>query len=1549
MDFIGLRIKNRYRISELIKEGMVSRIFTAYDEFSKDKVAIKIFKNDVILSKNENTIRFKLLINEISKIDHKNIVKIFSCGEILNYNYIAEKYVESYSLSDYNEKFDLKRILSIIYGIAEGLQAAHNNKIIHRDLKPSNILVAPDSILISDFCVAGIKDYYTLAEKYSVSDNNKILQMFGYMPPEFSGIIKGSFDERGDLYSLGIIFYELLTGKLPFTSDSFYSLIREQISRVPEPPSKFINEIPPIIDRIVQKMIDKFPNSRYQSAAGLLADINKVLNGNYDFEPGSDDISYFPTYKTSLIGREKELALIKNAVEKSGKSEINYCVIQGNSGTGKSRLIDEVEHIVRINEMVMIKAACDTTVGKSPYWIVSMLLNSYMKIFNQFSDEKKDFIRRSLNSELSSNGELLLKLSKDISQLIDVKLTKDDLPVDVEKKRLHFSVNRLFKNLLSSEKSMIVVIEDIQWVDYSSLELLSVLMFNSDLKNILFIISIRTDEDIADEKIRNFISDLFIQKNLFKIKLNNLTVDNVRSIITEVFSNKIADVNKLAEFVFAKSGGNPLFAILIIRQLVDSDVVINENNNWLLENSLLKEIQIFPSIIDSIKKNIKLLSSQEMEFLTYSSFVGKEFDIEIISKLCGIPFDDAINIIDNALSLQIIIPSANTGKYSFFHSRIMESFNCNITDTEIRRKIHQTIALELEKKLHSGEDVLYEAAYHYIEAGDDEKIIEFALPSAVKSKNNYAFDEAERYFLIVLAIYKRKGDVNDKIIEINKMLGEIYVFKSRYEEALNCFNTILPQINNDYQLASIYEQIGNVYYRKGDWENCEKNLIIALKYLKENISRNKIIISVSIIEQIFLHVLYKFFENLITPKIEIDSPKYKLMILIYEALGRMYILYSPVKLLSITIRALHISQRKIGPSKEYARCMTTFGGLLSATTMFSMAKQYLDKTYALTKKINYSWGEGWCASVYGYFYEWTADYTKGLEIFEKSLEIFDRIGDVKETSMALNGMEHCHYYKADYIKAKKINNRYYNLVMNADDDYCISAAEIYYSQIARETGDIEKAQFYADKSNRRSKDKKIWFNYCSSLIEMGSNELLLDNHNKALEHFIEAMKLFESENFLVQYIAHIYSLAATAAIRKFEKERSSMPESEADELLKSIEIYSKKGLRKTKKWLTHYGTSLRAYARFMQIKGATEKAEIFYKKSIDVCLKTERKYELALTYYDYAMFVSQNGEKSNGGEYLLIAYQLFNEIGSELYVQKINNIFGITLNDDSKKTISGLIEKECTDLLGNIDRNIGNIGNSSVCENMLNSLLNITGSLIGIIFIEDKNSKLIIKQSVTAGNAPLDYPESLINYCFIADQKIIINYGSENNYSGMSEESEKFKSIMCLPYNSGKKGILFLGNKDSYGVFSYKAMDIIEHILEKIFYTANEKTQDIESEIKKKEEYAISPALVAKLEKVRDYIDSNYLEDLSREGLAGYVNMNYDYLGKVFKQWSGLKISEYVNKKRVDDSADRLLNSSDNIIDIAYSVGFESVTTFNRAFSKFMRTTPQNYRVNKKG
>ncbi|MBU0682918.1 MAG: protein kinase, partial [Candidatus Omnitrophica bacterium] len=1259
MDLIGKRITNEYIITDFLDEGAMSWVYRGLKLADDTPVAVKVLRTGASSQHAEDIIRFRREAEAVARLDHKNIVKVYEVCEYESLNCIIMELVEGEKLDQYIPKtkgLDVSQTVEIIEQIAKALSYVHSAGIIHRDLKPANIMVTKDEndkicVKILDFGLAKVM------ELTRIKEIGEIVGTFSYMSPEQSGIIKRGVDERSDLYSLGIIFYQLLTDELPFKGEDIGTILHQQIAREAVPP-RYINlEVPQILERIVLKLLKKDPEERYQTAKGLIADLELYRKGEKDFILGREDRLTKLTYRTKLIGREEELNRLKELYEEAKIGRGRICFVTGEAGRGKSRLVDELRGYVYEEGGEFVCGKCFAQENKIPYQVFKEALNEYIIRIGRLQKEERNLRKERMRLSVGELGGVISRLNPVMRDILGEMPKLIELDPERDNQRFLTITADFFLDLGEKGKPIVIVLDALQWADEGAVKLLEKMAERIRNKPVLILGTYRDNEvkegDGLDELLKSSGERTLPVE---EIALKNFDLPKLNYFVSKLLLEEENRMYDLSRYIHGKSKGNPFFSIEILRQLVEEKALANKGGKWSMDLKKLAMIAVPKTVVEVLLKRIELISEDQIDLLSTAAVMGRKFKMELLYTLMEKPMEEIITLVDEAVELQLLEKSTWRGEILFVHDRIKDAFYKEIGERR-KKELHLKVAKVLEK-LHKGEteEILFDLTHHYVEAGNKEKMLEYCLPAAERAKEDYANEEAVKYYHIVLQILEEKKLTGQwKWIKAKEGVAEVYLIIGKNDAAIHICKEILPLKTNPLEKNAIYRKIGEAYWKKGDWQNCEKNITAGFSYLDEKIPDTKSRLIGFLVKELVIHIMHCVFPVFfVSKKDKIVQEKYIEILKGYIALGWTYVFSDVTRLLWLVLRALNLSEAKLFKSSLLQRSISFYSAACSTIPFFKRAMCYQEKALALAKEIKYERGIGQSLRFIGYLSQWTGEYQKSCRYLRESMDIFKKIGDMWELSLVVQGLGHNYFFNGLHDKALLVFLEFFREVYKTNDNYGISDAQGWLCLIYVEKGEIQKAREYGRKALELSRVEKIWFIHCFSAINLGYAEYMAGNYEEAIELLEKGRKLNKENNFLKNYTTYLYVYLAEAYIAQYKNCASQ----DEKNLLKKIRIAVETALRKTSKWINHYGGALRAAGEYYALLEKNREAENYFLKSIAHTSRIGRRFEEARTMYEYGIFLKNIGRESESRTRVREAYDIFREIGAKLYENRAQEFLG---------------------------------------------------------------------------------------------------------------------------------------------------------------------------------------------------------------------------------------------------------------------------------------------------
>ncbi|MCU0428491.1 MAG: AAA family ATPase [Cytophagaceae bacterium] len=759
---------------ELIHESIHSDFYVTTDASTGRKLLYKIIKNV------ENSPEKKLeLANECSilqKISAQGIRRLIEKTTIDSKPALLLEYIEGDTLRQRIRKhaFSLEEVYQIAIQLAETLDAIHQQNIIHKDISGNNIIVQPDGkIKIIDF---GISTRTTLKNE-AAPNINKLEGTLAYISPEQTGRMNRSVDYRTDFYSLGIVLYELCLGQVPFDLEDSLQMVYAHLAK--EIPLLHTQEpgIPVSLSEIIGRLVKKNAEDRYQSAQGLLIDLK--TSWSYfqqgktfqSFPLGSRDHSGIFQIPEKSYGREKENERLLEIFELSGQGAVEMVLVEGPSGTGKSRLVAEINKPITDKRGFFIQGKFDQLQKDVPYSAFVSALNGLLQSLLSESEEKQEFWKSKLLKNLGGNGQLMVDLLPRLELLIGAQAAVPQLEGAASQNRFEYTLKQFIATFCHQEHPLVIFLDDLQWVDQASLRLIDVFLSDQDLAYLMLVCSYRDNEVGVTHPFAHLIQKLKSGKRKpSKIQLGNLSKENIEELLHDALHSQDKSIERLTNLVYSKSKGNIFFVHQYLNSISSANLFTFDHaeSRWTWDIEKIEQLQVSENVVELMMSRIALLGQSTTDLLSMASCIGNSFTLPELKSISGKSARALAEILEPAIENGLLIASANIAhmrnneeseinleafQFRFIHDRVQQTFYQSLSP-QTKQSSHLAIGkLLLEKESHPQDAAsIFEIVNHLnigaspVQVSENCTLIQLNQWAGKKARNAAAFAIASQYF-----------------------------------------------------------------------------------------------------------------------------------------------------------------------------------------------------------------------------------------------------------------------------------------------------------------------------------------------------------------------------------------------------------------------------------------------------------------------------------------------------------------------------------------------------------------------------------------------------------------------------------------------------------------------------------------------------------------------------------------------------------------------------------------------------------------------------------
>ncbi|MHB1296634.1 MAG: protein kinase domain-containing protein [Anaerolineae bacterium] len=827
---LGPAIPN-LEIQELIGLGGSAEVYRAMDSVRGCEVAVKVLSER---AEPAMVMRFLREVQTMARLNHPNIVEVFSAGESAGRRYLVMELMRGQSLKERLQQGKLlwREATQVALHVAKALEHAHANQIVHRDVKPGNVMFGEHDVKLADFGLAHLDDASAMTR------TGTVMGTVFYLSPEQA--VGRHVDGRSDLYALGAVLFEMVIGQPPFPGTTAVSIIYKHLNEQPPRLRQVDPTLPATLESIVDRCLQKDPARRYATATELVEALDTLLQqGDAASACLSDDGTgaYLEDIGAEaslpLVGREAEMALLEEALDLGVSGSGRTIMVAGEAGIGKTRLAREVQRLARSKNILPLAGDCLYGDAPNPYAPFVEVLEAYEEQFGSAATAEPDELDARIAAAAAS-ARAVLGLSAGEGAAPGWQ------PQGSQQEGQLHAFERLceFLQLASRQRPLLLILDNLQWASPTTLQLLHYLARGLRGTRVLIVGLYRPEDVLPGEAgvhpLRDTLRRMSREHLYEEIALVALKQEDIGRLASGVL--RVVDLE--SEFVGLLSReceGNPLYLLETLHLLQEQGVLEQVGDHWELA-AALAELDIPASVVDLLMRRVERISRDDRELLEWAAVIGQRVDVPLVATLLG---ENRLAIMRRlyALEQQSALLVSDDAGFLFTHEKVREVLYEQIPPS-LRREYHRMVGESLEALI-TGDPgaVVYDLARHFGQSGEPARGYRYSVLAADRAEGAFAPAEAVAFLEQALQLLEPAPDSLASPVErlaLQHRYARLLIVIGRQDDACAAFENALRRsrdLHDTLKEAILLLDLGVAIGRVGDWvraiDLCGQSLALA--------------------------------------------------------------------------------------------------------------------------------------------------------------------------------------------------------------------------------------------------------------------------------------------------------------------------------------------------------------------------------------------------------------------------------------------------------------------------------------------------------------------------------------------------------------------------------------------------------------------------------------------------------------------------------------------------------------------------------------------------
>lgn len=1195
----GRLLRGRYRLEETLKPEAPARHQLATDSVAGGMVVIRWLALSDLSPSERSCLEHD--IGVLRNLQSPWLSGVLETGQEADRLYVVRSYVPGISLRQRLLRGPLNPEDAVTVGrcLFAALQEAHEHGVRHHNIRHTNVIVNEGSPVSTAVLVDFGLSYQASLDASTVA---KSIESALYCSPEHAGSVDYYVSATSDLYSAGIVLFECLAGRPPFSGDTVGAVLLEHMTRpVPELRSLRV-DVPRALDELIQRLLRKDPRDRYQTAQAVLLDLEWIAASLSDGqeEPagvvGSHDRR--PTLtEPAFVGRQLELGQIDAQIRQIGAGSSELVFLEAASGGGKTRFLAEVALRGTRAGMWVLRGRGSELVGQPPFQILNGIVEHVVA-----AAKDDPHLANALYERLGDHADAISAVLPELARSLG---WRTPVAVGPEKFAERRSVQAFaaFFDALGMHGPVLIILDDFQWADELTTKVIDHWRAQRRERRpteapVMLVMAFRCEEVAADHVLRRIPASLHL-------RLAPLTAEEIRHLL-ESMAGPLPDE---AVHVVAKlSDGSPFMACAVLRGMAESGALLADATGWRIEPLALADLQSSSRAAGLLLRRLELLPQETLELLTIGAVLGREFNLNLATTLLGLTPSQTIAALEKARARHFLWVGPSGRECTFVHDKVRDALLGRLSPAR-RRELHHRIAHYLQRET---PEQIFDLAYHFDAAGDPESALPYALRAAERARAQHALETAEKQYRIAQQSASSAGKATRYCIA--EGLGDVLMLRGRYAAAGELFEIAVGLAEGTFAEAQIRGKLGELIFKQGDMASAAIAFEEALRRLGKPVPRRAAIYMFLLLWEVAVQTIHALFPRLRLRHRDRKPSEFGLLRLrLLSRLACAY-WYSAGRVLDfyVHLRSMNLAER-YAPTLELAQIYSEHAVAMTLLGWYRRGLLYAGKSLEIRQSLNDLWGQGQSLSFCGVVLYAASRFAECVEKCREAVRLLRRTGDQWELHIASYQVAASLYRLGDMQGAVQEAQRMHKSGLELGDHQASGISLDVWSFASR--GKVPDEILKQEMERGRSDVQAT----IQVLVARGVQLTALGRHEEAVAVLTQAVEKCRQLGMIDAYVAPSLAWLATAQRERAESYNGFLPDRRAL-LLKQAESAARRAVRVAGCFQNDLPHALREYAHILALRGKHRRSCRLFEKSLAVADRQGAKYEYTQTLLTYGRF-----------------------------------------------------------------------------------------------------------------------------------------------------------------------------------------------------------------------------------------------------------------------------------------------------------------------------------------